>query len=75
MAFAHRLQQNASTVNSQRADGYSSDTAATVCKFQADIERLGSRANYAALRAALKWARTQQTFTYSDLETVYLAHC
>lgn len=75
MAFAHRLQQNTQTVNSQRADGYSSDTADIVCKFQGDVERLGSRANYDALRAALKWARSQQTFTYADLQSVYLAHC
>jgi hypothetical protein len=73
MAFAHRLQQNASAV--KRADGYTNATADVVCKFQSDIERLGSRANYDALRAALKWARTQTTFTYADLQSVYLAHC
>lgn len=75
MAFAHRLQQNASIVNSQRADGYSEQSAAIICKFQADVERLGNRANYNALRAALKWARTVSTFTYADLQSVYLAHC
>jgi hypothetical protein len=74
MAFAHRLAQSASIVNSQRADGYSEQSAAIICQFQRDIE-VSPNANYNALRAALKWAREQQHFTYEAIARVYLAHC
>lgn len=74
MAFAHRLQQNARPVNSQRADGYSDQHAAIICQFQRDIE-VSPNANYDALRAALKWAREQQSFTYESIARVYSQHC
>ena len=55
----------------QRADDYAPDEAAIVCKFQEWIE-LNPGCDYAALRAALSWARqTCQPITMASLIAAY----
>jgi hypothetical protein len=57
--------------NNVRSDGYSSTAAQAVCRFQSAVESgvLG-KADYAALRSVLQFARGQE-LTYEQLVSLY----